>query len=395
MRSAGDGIVMVAYTYYPWDPRVRREAETLARRGHDVSVLCCRNEDEPREDTIGGVRVRRLPVRIRRGGALRYLFQYGLFFLLAALQLRGVRARGVHVHSLPDFLVFAAIGPKARGVPVTLDLHEALPEIVLARFPNAGALARIALAAERLSCLFADRVIVVNETIRELIAARGVPGDRITVLFNSPDVAVADESPAEIGAVSGRTHLVYAGGVDRERDLETLIRAVAELRSSLPTSLLVYGRGDSHYVSYLEGLVDGLGIREFVRFGGVLPSDRVLAHLAHSDVGVVTYERSPLTEVALPNKVFEYVVLDKPLVLPDLKAMRRAFDGAAWFYEPGNAVDLAAKIRVAALSSPEAHMKRERAQTVYEGAKWEAQAERLVAMYAGSRARAAGVAACT
>ena len=395
MAAAADGIVMVAYTYYPWDPRVRREAETLARRGHSVTVVCCRDEGQGETETVGGVRVRRVPLGIRRGSPLRYLFQYGLFLLLAAAVLWRSRPSGVHVHSVPDFLVFSAIRSRLRGVPLTLDLHEAMPEMVRARFPRSVVAARLAFVAEKVSCRFAGRVIVVNETIRELVGTRSIPMERVTVLYNSPDVAAAPSSAVPPPANPQRLQLVFAGGVNPERDLETLIRAVAELHPALPTSLEIYGPGDSHYLSYLEGLAAGLGIRDSVTYGGVLPGERVLPHLSRADVGVVTYARSPLTEVALPNKVFEYVVLDKPLVLPDLRAMRRAFDEAAWFYEPGNARDLAAKIREAAFGGAERAAKRERARRVYEGARWDVQAERLAALYAPTRARVRGAAACT
>lgn len=394
-RTPSDGIVMVAYTYYPWDPRVRREAETLVRRGHTVTVLCCRDAEESRVATVAGVHVERLPLAIRRGGMARYLFQYAVFFALAGARLLRTQSEGVHVHSVPDILVFAGIGARMRGIPLTLDLHEAMPELVRARFPDSRFAPRLALVAEKLSCLFAHRIIVVNETIRDLLAGRGVAIGRVTVLFNSPDVPSGPVGPANVRPAPGRVRLVYAGSVDRERDLETLVRAVAQLREDLPTSLVIYGRGDSHYVSYLRGLVDGLGLQALVRFGGVLSPDQVLAHLAHADVGVVPYARNPLTEVALPNKVFEFVVLDKPLVLPDLKAMRHAFDAAAWFYEPGDARDLAAKIRLASVPGPEDASRRARMRMVYDAARWEKQADRLAALYAPDRAHATGGDACT
>ena len=40
--------------------------------------------------------------------------------------------------SLPDFLVFAALPLKLAGVPVLLDLHEAMPEFFASRFPGAS-----------------------------------------------------------------------------------------------------------------------------------------------------------------------------------------------------------------------------------------------------------------
>lgn len=376
---------MVAYTHYPWDPRVSREAETLARMGREVHVVCARDDGELEFGVERSVAVHRVPLKIRRGGPGVYAIQYLRFFLLAARELRRIWvAHGlsaVHAHSLPDFIAFLGVLPRLQGVPLILDLHEAMPEIYRARFPRARVGPLLAIAAERVSCLIATRVITVNETTRDLLVSRGVPPERIVVVYNSPDLST--NSAGSLPPKKTGFHLVYAGGVDPERDLATLLRAAHQLRRSFPTSLIIYGKGPSDYRAYLEGLLDGLNLRGHVEFAGTIPRERVLAHLAPADVGVVTYERNPLTEVALPNKVFEFVALDKPLVLPSLRAMRRAFEGAALFYEPGDPVDLAAKIRTARAGGVEIDALRRNARAVYEAAKWDVQVQRLAAAYEG------------
>src|SRR5213594_2721402 len=141
MPSRPGPIVMVAYTYYPWDPRVSREAETLAGMGHDVHVICARDVGEPEHGVARGVTVHRVPLAVRRGSPGVYAIQYAAFFALAARELRRIRAaRGlaaVHAHSLPDFIAFLGFFPRLRGMPLILDLHEAMPEIYRARFPRA------------------------------------------------------------------------------------------------------------------------------------------------------------------------------------------------------------------------------------------------------------------
>ena len=383
MASRPGPIVMIAYTYYPWDPRVAREAETLVRMGREVHVVCARDDGERPSDVVNGVTVHRVPLSVRRGSPGVYAMQYASFFALAARELRRIRhdhgLAAIHAHSLPDFIAFLGFVPRLRGVPLILDLHEAAPEIYRARFPQARFGPRLAALVEFLSCLIANRVITVNETTRDLLASRGVPPERLLVVYNSPDDAARPE-PAAPPAISGH-HLVYAGTVDAERDLATLLRAADHLRRTVPTSVVIYGKGPPEYRAYLEGLVDGLDLGAHVTFGGTIPRERVLSHLDPATVGVVTYVRNPITEVALPNKVFEFVVLDKALVLPDLRAMRRAFEGAALFYDPGNAADLAAKIRLASEGGAEIDAMRRRAQLVYEAAKWDVQTRRLAAAY--------------
>ena len=51
---------MIVHAYYEEDPRVRREAESLAASGRPVLVLGLRRPELPAEEVLQGVHVRRL-----------------------------------------------------------------------------------------------------------------------------------------------------------------------------------------------------------------------------------------------------------------------------------------------------------------------------------------------
>ncbi|HKZ47875.1 MAG TPA: glycosyltransferase [Thermoplasmata archaeon] len=383
-EPAPGAAAMVAYARYPEDPRVRREAEALARHGWDVHVVALQGDVEAPREEVSGVHVVRVPFQAVRGGRLRYAYQYAVFLLLAAAGLRRLRReaglRIVHVHSLPDFLALVAVPWKLRGVRVVLDLHEAMPELVAARFrlPMGAPLVRIAAALERLSCGVADDVVTVNEHVRGLLEARGVPRGKVTVLYNSPSWSAPSPRPVD--------GLVYAGGLNRERDLLTYLRALAAVPGPALTATF-YGRGDDSYLEELRALAAQVRISDRVRFPGYLPPERVLGELAASAVGVVTYERNPLTEVAVPNKVFEYALVRRPLVLPDLRALRALFDGAALFYEPGDAGDLAAKIAEVLRGGPDVDVRVVRAAAIAADLSWERMEARLLVLYAKAPSR--------
>ena len=144
--------------------------KSLAASGRSVLVLGLRRPELPAEDVLQGVHVRRLNEQRHQGAGLgTYLREY-LSFLVrsgwAAVKLHRRRRFGlVQVHSLPDFLVFAALPLRLVGVPVLLDLHEAMPEFFVTRFPrSANPLShRLLLLQERLSIAFATHVLTVNE----------------------------------------------------------------------------------------------------------------------------------------------------------------------------------------------------------------------------------------
>ncbi len=68
----------------------------------------------------------------------------------------------VHVHNLPDFLVFAGLVPRLAGAKVVLDVHDSVPETFATKFSGCVALWKALCLEERLSALVAHRVICVN-----------------------------------------------------------------------------------------------------------------------------------------------------------------------------------------------------------------------------------------
>ena len=384
-------ICHVAYAYFPADPRVRREVDALRGAGYDVEVICLRGENEASVETVHGTRITRIPLRARRGGRIRYAFQYALFFILSSVELlRLHRLRTfqvVHVHSLPDFQVFCSLPLKMRGVRVILDLHEALPEIVAARFrPGVGSvLIRLARAAERASVLFADQVITVNDTIGHLVMKRSRPRRAPVVVMNSPDalalrVGDVNALKRELGLDSDPA-IVYVGGINPERDLATLLRAVSSLRDRRPMQVVIAGYGDPDYVRSLQDMASGLPSAHAVRFLPRIPQDQVLTYLALSSLGVISYQESPLTEVAIPTKVFEYAAAGRPMAIARLRALVGLFGDAAEFFQAGDERDLALVIERILTDPARAKHLVDKARDVLASCSWEIMQRRLLSTY--------------
>ncbi len=130
---------MVVYAYYPLtETRVQREAEALVDAGYAVDVICLRDQSEQMRERYRGVEVHRLPVGIDKASLGHQFLSYVRFCVLAAGHLARLQRQRpydtVQVHNLPDFLVFSAIVPKLKGVPVLLDLHDLMPEFFASRF---------------------------------------------------------------------------------------------------------------------------------------------------------------------------------------------------------------------------------------------------------------------
>ena len=342
----------VVYSFYPFDPRVRKEAEALADAGYEVDVIAVRDKGELPKEQVRNVRVFRVPMSVSRGGPLQYIFQYALFFALSFILLMKLhvtrRYRLIHVHSLPDFQVFSTLPEHVVGARVVLDLHEAFPEILAARLNKAtgSPLVRAARLLEWASCKYAMKVVVPTQLRRDLLVRRGVPSFKTVVVMNSLDLRASPVSKEALRAqlsLTGRVVLVQAGGINSERDLETLVRAAGLLSSSRPMTLLLFGKGSEAYKDRLRQIAAETPSLDF-RLGGWIPPNEAYIRVALSDVGVVTYVRNPLTEIAAPHKVFEFAAAERPLVMADLPGLRGVWEGAALFYRPSDPGDLARRI---------------------------------------------------
>lgn len=383
---------MVVYNRYPSDPRVRRAAEALVRRGYQVHVICTSEEGCPDEDIFNNVRIYRVRVPKVSGAKWSNALAMLLFMWHSFLRVNTIHRRFCpayyHVHSLPDFLVGVCLWPKIRGAKIILDLHESFPEIVLARFRTTSKfLYFVAEWLERFSCFFSDHIIVVNDTIKKLVVERGENSSRITVIMNSPMLTSANDQEVkahhEVAQAQslGLPIFVYAGGINAERDLATLVKAVELLKiRNVHLHVLFFTHTETAYIQVIKEQIKAANLENQMKFCGVLPAEAVLASVRHSDVGIVSYERSPLTEVALPNKVFEFMEAEVPIVSANLPTLRDLLGGCAIYYEPGNNESLAEAISLS-LNDPMKTDRIKNAKKIYQSCSWTVMENRLLNIY--------------
>ena len=382
---------MVVHSYYDEDPRVRREAESLVAAGYDVDVFALRRPSDPPVGTVAGVTVHRLDVQRHQGAGIGvYLREYVSFVIRSSWALtRAYRHRRhglVQVHTLPDFLALAALPLRLVGVPLILDLHEAMPEFFRSRFPRASnpVVHRLLLAQETVSTRIASAIVTVNEAMAGRLVDRGVSASKIVVVPNAASLGRFDPGrfPARPFAEDGAVRMVYAGALTPIYELDVAIDAMAALRSTRPDldlRLDVYGRGDAE--PRLRERVDGAGLAERVAFHGRIAIEDVPAAIAAADIGLAPTRRDRFTDVSLSTKLFEYGAMDKPVVATRLPMVEATFPpGSVWMYEPGTPESLATVI-ARVVDDPDARRAGVRAtRAIVEAGSWERHAEPYLAL---------------
>jgi glycosyltransferase involved in cell wall biosynthesis len=373
-------VLMIAYSNYVRDGRVKRHAEALAQRGDHVDVICL--EDEQLRSANG---VRTIGIEMPRyhgSNRIAYVRSYARFFASAmatALRLSRVQPYdAVIACSMPDMIVLCAASLKLFGTRLILDIHDTMPELYRDKFSdNRGALgARLLMLEERMSAWLADRVLAVHDLHRSRLEAAGIPAGKIRVVLNSPDLKIFH--PRALSLANGRPGmtLVCHGTVARRLGLDIAFKALGLLGpEESGVRLMVIGRGD--YLAEAKALVAAMKLEDRVSFIAPVPIEDLPALLAQADVGLVPNRPSAATHLMLPVKMLEYATLGLPIIAARLHTIARYFrDDAVRFFEPGVPEALAAAIRELHRNLKRRYELAERASEIAEMLSWKHQKDR-------------------
>lgn len=347
-------ICMIVYTDYQTDTRVRREAETLAELpGYRVTVLAPKKQDKPARCNIEGVELIELNENKYYGKSkAKYIFSYLKFTCLALFTCARLFFSGkidiVHVHNMPNFLVFSAAVPKFFGKNVILDLHDTVPETYAAKFGNENSLFFSAFCLEEsIACGFANHIICVNHIQRETLQKRGVPKGKITICMNVPDPKLFTAKTRR--KIKDRNdenfNLVYHGTIAKRLGIDLVLQAIARLKNEIPNiKFWIWGRGGGDLADILR-VADEIKIKDKIKYQKPVPLSELIPKLLNMDIGIIGNRKNAATQLMLPVKMLEYIALNIPVVVPRLRGIEYYFsDKMVSYYEPENIDSMAEAI---------------------------------------------------
>lgn len=339
---------MIAYTHYESDPRVIRMAEAAVGAGFDVDVIALRRPGQPPRETIRGVHVYRVQARYRGSSLLRYIGGYVRFFSLCTLMSASLfisrRYKVVHVHNMPDALVFSAIVPKLFGAKIILDIHDPMPETYGSKFcaGSNSVVTSLLVFQERLSVAFVHRTITVSEPVKQgILVRRGYSPERIGVVANFADDAIFTLS--EYPSTKGLIRFVFHGTILERYGLRSLVEAVAKVSQRDKIRVRIIGEGD--FSGALRDLIQSRGVGEVVEFvNRMYPLHEIPKMLSDCHVGLVPLDigTSTVANFALPLKLVEYACLGLPSISVRNEAIDYYFKSdECMFFQSGDAAALA------------------------------------------------------
>lgn len=313
---------------------VENRLEAFAKEGFDMVIHASRPtrglsdeeyaEYKNRKEEMmydGKLRVHRFPM-YREGKnpvlrAMRYSFNW-IIQLWYGLTEKNVDC--VYLESTPPIQgLLGSLLKIFRKIPFVYCLQDIFPDSLagtsLAK--KGGLLWKIGRVIEDFTYKHADKIIVISEDFKKNLIAKGVPENKIEVVYNWVDenavVPIAKENNPlfdEFGISRDKFHVVYAGNLGNAQNIDVIIDAANVLKEENNVEFLIFGTGGLKDQFVVK--VNGLKL-DNVKFFPLQPMERVSQVYGLGDVCVVSCKPG-LGGAAMPSKMLSIMSAGRAVV---------------------------------------------------------------------------------
>lgn len=318
---------------FPPDVRFSREARFLLAQDFQVHLLCNNKQNMPNEERYQGMYVHRL--RYYRGILTKLgrmintpIFFNPIWFFRLFKLFRTYHFQILHVVNLP-LAPLALIFGRIFQIPVVYDMYENYPEAIRSwQIRGLRKLVRnpwTALILDKICMKNADAVIVVVREAKDRLIQLDLDPNKIYEIGNTVDTQTFysfDISEEIIEKYKNIYAITYTGQFSAERGIETAIKAMPRIIDKIPNArLILVGSGPHH--DNLVNLVKKENLENQVEFVGWIDYNLFPSFIKASRICIIPQPSNPFIDTTMPNKLFEYMAMGKPVLVSDAKPLAR------------------------------------------------------------------------
>lgn len=213
----------------------------------------------------------------------------------------------------------AALIKKITGRPFVYNLQDIFPDsLVGAGLSHRGSfLWKVGRMIENYTYKHADKIVVISESFKQNIMAKGVPEEKIEVVYNWVDQnsiipIKKEDNPLfeELGISRDKFHVVYAGNLGKAQNIDIIIDSAREMICDKDIDFLIFGTGGMKDM-FVEK-VKMYGITN-IKFFPLQPIERVSQVYGLGDVCVVSCKPG-LGGAAMPSKLLSIMSAGRAVV---------------------------------------------------------------------------------
>lgn len=288
------------------DNRVHRCCTVLEELGYQVQLIG-RLKHDSLQMPDRSYKVRRIKLPFEKGALFYVALNLRLFLILMVHKQEFIFANDL------DTLPAAFLASKLKRKPILYDSHELFTEVP--ELTTRPRIQKIWSTIEQLIVPQLTEMITVNTSIANIFNKKY--NITVGVVRNAApkQVGIQALSNQELQLLEGQRMLIIQGsGLNVQRGIEEAVEAMAYIDN---TVLFLVGDGD--VIAAVKRLVEDKQLHHKVRFVGRLPYNKLLRYTAAADLGLALDKPLSLNyQLALPNKVFDYIQANTPIVSSEL-----------------------------------------------------------------------------
>ena len=344
---------MILDREFPPDIRVEKEINVLTKNNYNVHILTFTKKNAKKIEVQGKLTIHRKTIsEIRHKtsvGCLLFPFYFNFWNQYIKEITTNYKFDAIHIHDLP----LSKTGykwAKILDIPLILDLHENWPSMLEEATHTNTILGKILswnsqwVNYEKEMVSKANAVITVVEEMKNRVSKFSNQKDKFFVYQNVPELKSDYLNYSYNLSSTNEIKIVYLGGLNVNRGLQTAIEAISLLPPNINISLTIIG--DGSYKKNLEQLTIKLGIRSKVVFTGYMKQDLALEEIRNFHAAIIPHYRSVQTDNSSPNKLFQYMMMGIPVISSDCQSLVRIINETECgiTYRNKSASDLASKL---------------------------------------------------
>lgn len=255
------------------------------------------------------------------------------YLILRAASYLKERRPDLVVVAHPSYLcgVVALIAAKITGIPTLLDYPDAWTPLAVetSGISPSGPTSQVLGTIEKLTARSADRIVSITHGLAGYIRALGARAP-IDVVPNGADAKrfnfeATGPARGDFGLPENRPIVLYSGRLEAWSGVHELIEMVQMVAAQVPDVLFAFV-GDGTASAELQESAAETGVGENVAFLGFQPFSVMPRVIASVDIAIVPFPHTPTTEFCSPVKLFEYVLMHKPIVTTKLPGIYESVD---------------------------------------------------------------------
>lgn len=282
--------------------------------------------EERKEEHLydGRMKVLRFPL-IREGKnpiqrALRYIIAAFKQYWWASHTQEAKQCDVMFVASTPPIQgAMAALVKKRTHIPFIYNLQDIFPDSLVGTgmAKKGGLLWRIGRVIEDFTYRNADKIIVISEDFKRNIMTKGVPEEKIEVIYNWVDEQAVKEVKREdnilfdrYGLDRNKFYVTYCGNIGLTQNMDMLMDVAKELEIEQGIHFVLVGNGA--YKEELENIISKRDIKNITLLP-FQPYEEISHVFSLGDVGLVI-SKPGVGENSVPSKTWSIMSASRPVL---------------------------------------------------------------------------------